>query len=151
MMRWRVLLMVPVVAVAALGCSGKYPVKGKVQFSDGTPLAAGSMVIFTDEQGASGGVGALGPEGSFEITYDRPRDGLPKGTYRVSIRPPSPWGMTEAQKKSAPPRGGIALKYLHPETSDLIVQIEGPRTDLVLALERDKGTSGKTSPRVRSP
>ncbi|MCI0461898.1 MAG: carboxypeptidase-like regulatory domain-containing protein [Gemmataceae bacterium] len=148
-MPWRVLLMVPV-AAAVLGCGDKYPVKGKVQFRDGTPLTAG-VVIFTDEQGASSGYGSVGPDGSFEITYDKPRDGLPKGTYRVTVMPPSPWGLTEEQKKTAPPRWGIALKYLSPDTSEILVTIDGKRTDLVLELERDKGTARRISPKVGSP
>ena len=108
------------------------------------PLASG-IVVFTDEQGASGGYGALGPDGSFEITYDRPNDGLPKGTYRVSVRPPSPWSLTEAQKKTATPRAGIALKYLQPESSEITVTIDRKRTDLVIQLEADRGSARSTS------
>jgi hypothetical protein len=145
-MRWRVLLMLPV-AAAVLGCGGIYPVKGKMQFSDGTPLPAGTLVNFTDERGVSGGYGVVGPDGSFEMTFERPQDGLPKGTYRVSVRPPSPHGMTEEQKKTAPPLGGIPLKYMHPETSDLIVEIQGKRTDLVLELQKDSRTSRRTAPK----
>jgi hypothetical protein len=144
-MHWRMLLILPV-AAAVLGCRDKYPVQGKVQFSDGSPLTAG-MVIFTDEQGISGGYGAVEPDGSFEITYDNPRDGLPKGTYRVSVRPPSPWSLTDVQKKAAPPRGGIALKYLQPETSEIVVKIDRKRTDLVIQLDTDKGASRNTSQR----
>jgi hypothetical protein len=142
-MRCHLLLILPV-AAALLGCSDKYPVHGKVLLSDGSPLTAG-LVIFTDEQGTSGGYGAVAPDGSFEITYDNPRDGLPKGAYRVSVRPPSPWSMTDAQKKTAQPRGGIALKYLQSETSEIVVTIDGKRTDLVIQLETDKGPARSTS------
>lgn len=143
-MQSRVLLIL-LLAAAILGCSDKYPVRGKVQFGDGSPLAAG-MVVFTDELGASGGYGALGPDGSFEITYDRPGDGLPKGNYRVSVRPPSPWSLTEAQRKTALPRGGIALKYLQPETSEIVVTIDRKRTDLLIQLEVDKSLA-RTTPK----
>jgi hypothetical protein len=135
-MHWRVLLILPF--AAALGCSGKCPVAGKVQFSDGTPLAGG-MVIFEDERGASSGYGNVGPDGSFEITYDSPQDGLPKGNYRVAVRPPSPSAMTEAQRRATPPRSGIALKYLQPTTSEITVKIDRKRTDLVIQLEAEKG------------
>ncbi len=124
------------VTVATLGCDGKYPVRGKVQFSDGSPLAGG-MVIFTDEKGETGGYGPLQPDGSFEITYDDPRDGLPKGTYGVSVRPPSPWSMTEEERRTAPPRGGVALKYLQPETSEIKVVIDKQMTNLVIKLDKD--------------
>ena len=93
-------------AMVILGCSGIYPVKGKAKFRDGTPLPAGSIVNFTDEHGASGGYGVVGADGAFEMTFDRPQDGMPKGTFRVSFRPPSPWGMTEEQKKRRRPVGG---------------------------------------------
>jgi hypothetical protein len=135
-MGWRAVPMLLTAAIAS-GCSDTYPVQGKVQFSDGTPLAAGT-VFFTDERGISGGYAPVGPDGSFEVTYDEPGDGLPKGTYVVSVRPPSPWSMTDAQKKTAPPRGGIALKYLQPETSEIKVRIDGKTTDLVIQLEPDK-------------
>jgi hypothetical protein len=143
-MKWRLLVMLAV-AAAALGCSGKYPVKGKVQFNDGTPLAGG-LVIFEDEKGLSSGYSELGPDGSFEITFDEPLDGLPKGNYRVAVRPPSQYALTEDQKKTALPLGGIAQKYLHPETSGILVKIEGARSDLIVQLEKDRGTTRKTSP-----
>jgi hypothetical protein len=137
-------VLILLIAAVICGCNDKYPVQGKVQFNDGTPVAAG-MVIFTDEQGTSGGYGAIRPDGSFEITYDHPRDGLPKGTYRVSVRPPSPWSMTDAQKRTALPRGGVALKYLQPETSEIMVKIDRKRTDLVIQLEIDKEAAGSAS------
>jgi hypothetical protein len=135
-------MMLPLIA-AVLGCSGKYPVKGKVQFSDGAPLAGG-MVIFEDEKGLSSGYGDLGPDGSFEITFDEPLDGLPKGTYRVAVRPPSQYALTEEQKKTAHPLFGIAQKYLQPETSPILIKIEGARTDLIVELEKDTGASRKS-------
>ena len=144
-MRCRVLLILPLLAALA-GCSDKFPVQGKVQFSDGSPLTAG-MIVFTDERGTSGGYGAIAPDGSFEITYDRPQDGLPKGAYRVSVRPPSPWSITEAQKRSAPPRGGIAIKYLQPETSEIMVTIDRKTTDLVIRLDTDKGSGRSSTPK----
>lgn len=144
-MRGRMLIIVLIAAVA-IGCNGKHTVKGKVQFSDGTPLAGG-MVIFEDEQATTSGYGILGSDGAFEITYDNPQDGLPKGVYRVAVRPPSPSGLTDGQKKTMPPRAGIALKYLQPETSGIRVNIEGERTDLVIELEKDSGTARPSSPR----
>jgi len=131
------------VAAAVLGCSDKHPVKGKVQFSDGTPLAGG-MIIFEDERGATGGYAILGPDGSFEVTYDDPQDGLPKGAYRVAVRPPSPSALTDEQKKKMKPRAGIELKYLHPETSEIVVNIDGAQSYLVIELERDAALSRRS-------
>jgi hypothetical protein len=142
---WRLLLIWHLAALL-LGCSDKYPVKGTVQFSDGTPLTGG-MIIFEHEAGATSGYSGIGPDGSFEITYDDPQDGLPKGAYRIAVRPPSPSGMTAEQKKKMKPRGGIALKYLQPETSEITVQIDGERTDLVIELQPDDGTSRQPSGR----
>jgi hypothetical protein len=146
-MRWQMLIAASI-TLATLGCDGKHTVKGKVQFSDGTPLTAG-MVVFEDERAATSGYGMLGPDGSFEITYDDPQDGLPPGLYRVAVRPPSPSALTDEQKKKMPPRAGIALKYLQPETSEIRVTIEGERTDLVIELERDTASSGTGRGRSR--
>jgi hypothetical protein len=147
-MWWRVLLMVPVAAVV-LGCSSRYPVKGKVQFSDGTSLTGG-MVIFTDEAGLNDGIGEVGPDGSFEITYDRPGSGLPKGTYRVSVRPPHPDLLTAEQRKG-PRNLGIALKYQSSEKSGIEVKIDRERTDLVIELEKNKGTPPRALPKASGP
>ncbi len=143
-MQWRVLLILCVAAVA-IGCSGKYPVKGKVQFSDGSPLTGG-VVIFEDEKGLSSGYSEVAPDGSFEITFDEPLDGLPKGSYRVAVRPPSPYTLTEEQKRTSPPLGGIARKYLQPETSGILIRIEGARTDLVVELEKDLRNTQNNGP-----
>jgi hypothetical protein len=53
--------------------------------------------------------------------------------------------MTDAQKRTASPRGGIALKYLQPETSQITVQIDRKTTDLVIRLEPDKTAVWSTS------
>lgn len=134
--RGLVLLFAAMAAIA--GCDGKYTVKGKVQFNDGSPLAAGT-VIFTDEKGETGGYGAIQPDGSFEITYDRPDDGLPKGTYGVSVRPPSQYVLTEEQRKTLPPLAGIEFNYMQPETSNIKVTIDKEVTDLLIKLEKDSG------------
>jgi hypothetical protein len=144
--RWRVLVLL-LVAASTHGCGEvKYPVKGKVQFTDGTPLTGG-MVFFDEETGLNGGYGVVNPDGSFEITFDTPLDGLPKNSYRVSVRPQSRTTMTEEEKKNAPPLGGIPQKYLNSETSGIVVKIDRAVTDLVIELEKSKPVSEKAAPK----
>ena len=67
----------------AVGCSDKVPMRGKVTFSDDkSPLTVG-MVSFTS--GSLLARGHLKPDGTYVIGTDTDRDGLPKGTYTVTI------------------------------------------------------------------
>ena len=66
-----------------IGCGDKVPMRGKVTFSDDqSPLTVG-MVSFTSETVLARG--QLKPDGTYVIGTDKENDGLPKGTYTVSI------------------------------------------------------------------
>ena len=69
--------------LTAVGCGDKVPMRGKVTFSDdGSPLTVG-MVTFSS--GSILARGHLKPDGTYVIGTDTEKDGLPKGTYIVSI------------------------------------------------------------------
>src|SRR5262249_10644587 len=71
------------IAVAVLlsglaGCGGKYPVRGTVTYDDGTPVTKG-LVIF-ERVGGGPPVTARGeiqPDGRYELSTDKPGDGVP--------------------------------------------------------------------------
>ena len=67
-----------------------YPVKGKVVYKDGTPLAGG-MVDFRPTGQAAGSVsGQIGSDGTFTLTTRTDQGaapGAPEGQYRVTVMP----------------------------------------------------------------
>ncbi len=132
------LLSLCVLAPLLVGCGvRKYPVQGRVEFNDATPLAAGTVVL-TSEDGKHSGYGILkGVDGRFEISFDKLDDGIPAGRYKVAVRPPGPTLATAEQIRAAPgPDWGIQDKYTSEETSGLDVEITGKLTDYVIRLEK---------------
>ena len=76
-------LFLVVMMLTAIGCSDKVSMRGKVTFSDdGSPLTAG-QVSFQSETTLARGY--LKPDGTYILGTDTEKDGIPKGTYRVSI------------------------------------------------------------------
>lgn len=77
------LLLVTVLVLAITGCSNKVTVRGKVTFSDDqSPLTAGQVVFQNDTLQARG---PLKPDGTFILGTISEKDGIPKGTYQVTI------------------------------------------------------------------
>ena len=69
--------------VSVVGCGDKVPMRGKVTFSDDqTPLTVGQVSFQSDTFLARG---YLKPDGTYVLGTDTEKDGLPKGTYRVSV------------------------------------------------------------------
>jgi len=72
------------------GCgAGLQPVRGTVKLPDGKP-AAGRQVVF--EGGPEGrkvsARGDVQTDGSFELSTNKPGDGVPPGKYKVQVNPP---------------------------------------------------------------
>lgn len=111
---------------AALGCGGPthYPVSGKVQFADGTPLAHGRVAVNYGH--GLGGVGWLKPDGTFVIGSNATDDGVPPGVHKVAIDnavTPTPAGYDP--KFVAKPL--IHPKFNDPETSGLTFEVPKER------------------------
>jgi len=69
--------------ITAMGCGDKVVMRGKVTFSDDqSPLTAGQVSFQSDTILARG---SLKPDGTYVLGTDKEKDGLPKGTYRVSV------------------------------------------------------------------
>lgn len=64
------------------GCGNHVKVTGKVTFPDDTPLTVGKVVFETDTFSASG---TLQPDGTYTLGSLKENDGVPPGTYRVSV------------------------------------------------------------------
>jgi hypothetical protein len=115
------------------GCSSSAPPRGKVRGRvtlGPTPLS--NATIYFDD-GAGGGVGApLGPDGSYEVKTYR-GEGLPAGTYKVTLSPgrimepgekPPPAAQT-AQKPPGPnTAAGIPEKFRQASSTPLTIKVE---------------------------
>ena len=72
------------IAVAGCGRSGLHPVRGRVSFSDGSPLPTGRVVVSYGDGTASWG--RINPDGSFAVGTLKQSDGMRPGTYRVAVK-----------------------------------------------------------------
>jgi hypothetical protein len=85
----RVLLPALLLLPGAAGCGkGLYPVHGKVTFEDGKPFTNG-MVVFESAEGPKPVTarGDLQSDGSYQLSTNKPGDGVPAGKYRVLVSP----------------------------------------------------------------
>lgn len=79
---------------AGFGCDGQtknkiVPVEGKIAFADGTPLPAGTQVIFNPTDGGVGTTsGTTTADGSFAMKHVTGRTGAEEGKYQVALLAP---------------------------------------------------------------
>jgi hypothetical protein len=109
------------------GCKYKeptYPVTGKVVFKDnGAPACTGVSVVFESTKPPyTRSMGAIGPDGNFVLSTDRPDNGAMQGEHRVSILPFAADGsganLTPKISKEIDP------KYLEFSSSGLVYTIQ---------------------------
>ncbi|MDR1492417.1 MAG: hypothetical protein LBT05_06835 [Planctomycetaceae bacterium] len=123
-MRFTTLICVLLLPALTVGCSGKTKVTGKVAFSDGAPLTTGEVRFESDGFLAAGKIQS---DGSYRLGSASETDGVPKGSYRVSIYaldyshiPPG------ADLMKAPPaKSLVAEKFRSGETSGLTCEVNG--------------------------
>ncbi len=80
----------PVLLLLAVGGCGRYaPVRGKVTLEDGTPVTSGTVIFESKEADKPlTARGDIQTDGSYQLSTDRPGDGVPPGWYRVLVAPP---------------------------------------------------------------
>src|SRR5262245_22596355 len=128
---FRIVLLIPLAALA--GCSsGKHPVRGTVTLDDGTPLTKG-LVVFERVEGGPpiSARGDIGPNGRYELSTDKPGDGVPVGKYKVLINPLDSSDVPDEQKKLP-----FDMKYMKFETSGLECEVKAGGTDYPIKLSR---------------
>ncbi|MDR1960359.1 MAG: carboxypeptidase-like regulatory domain-containing protein [Planctomycetaceae bacterium] len=115
-----------------LGCSHAITVKGKVTFSDGTPLEIGKVVFENDQRTFTG---KIQKEGTFSMGQLKEGQGIPPGKYRVYI---SEAFLEEFSPGSPFPKVTqlIAKKYRKPQTSGLEYDIQEKTTDISIVIEK---------------
>ena len=81
--------------LALTGCGGQgfVPAGGKVSFDDGSPVAGGGIVF---QAGTFMADGSINADGTFTLSSLKPGDGLPPGTYQVTVG----WSVTEDNGKT---------------------------------------------------
>ncbi|WP_254513425.1 hypothetical protein [Anatilimnocola floriformis] len=114
------------------GCDNKvktYPVTGTVKFTDGKPLAGGTVEfrsVNSDVAKQVNARGEIGADGKYQLTTFNPNDGAIAGEHQVCVFPPS--RDTPGNFSSEPPPSPLQRKFLAYETSGLkyTVQTTGP-------------------------
>lgn len=84
MKKWNVVLLcvVCLFVCAAIGCSNKAKVSGKVTFSDGTPVTGGSVRLQSDKIFAKGTIDA---KGAYSVGETKDGEGVTPGKYKVAL------------------------------------------------------------------
>jgi hypothetical protein len=120
-----------VLLAIVLGCSGKgprpVPVSGTVTV-DGRPLAGGAITVAPANGRAAGG--RIGPDGRFTLSTWQLGDGVAAGTHRVEVIATKP--MAGNRRQWLVPKNVRSLT-----TSPLRLEVTGPTTSAVIAIETD--------------
>ena len=89
-----------VLVLAATGCGNKVTVRGKVTFSDDqSPLTVGQVRF---QSGTLQARGTLKADGTYVLGTVSEKDGIPKGTYNVTIADAVDVVVPEAKGNSLP-------------------------------------------------
>lgn len=122
----------------SFGCSGKVPLSGTVTFSDdGSPVPCGAVFLETETFQA---MGSIKNDGTYVVGSTGLDDGIPKGTYKVSIRGAESTTMvkgpggTQVERRKAL----IDPKYQNPDSSGLSLTVDGKSKTFDLKVDRAK-------------
>ena len=123
------------------GCfSDKVDLRGKVTYSDdGTPVPAG-IVIFEKEGYMSRA--SISPDGTYVVGSESKKDGIPPGTYKISvINAVEKIGETAAKMPITRPL--IDPKYTSHAQSGLTIEVGKSAQSLDLSLDRYQSSQKK--------
>lgn len=129
--------------VAGCGKSGPVSVRGVVKL-DGQPVAGAAVTFIAQDPGCRDAYGSTNEQGEFELSTNKPGDGVLPGKYKVVIQPPGEGGSStpfdDPEKPAAPtkpkaPRGPrIPVKYTVPGQTPLTQEVP-PKGEVVIELE----------------
>ena len=138
--RFTAYAVVLVIGFAANGCipvSDSVPVQGVVLL-DGKPLPCG-IVQFQPASGQPA-TGEIASDGSFTLSRYAPSDGVPPGTYRVSVLAYDPQASTRSEENLIVP-----LKYTRFGTSGIEFTVfPGTVKPVMINLSSDEATESST-------
>lgn len=122
--------------LALSGCGNRIQLQGKVTFSDdGSPLTRG-MVLFDDGQLVARG--PIGADGSYAVGVERENDGIPPGTYRVSIVDAAEEIPSGSDYVPPSYKKLIDDKYFLADTSELSVTVDASTKRFDIVVDRAK-------------
>lgn len=134
---FRRLLLATAAVLAALttGCSGRYPVTGRVTYEDGSPLEEGTVIGEATVDGKAVAVqAAVRKDGTFELGGDLPGDGALPGEYKVIVQPRA-LGDAELGEGKVPDVDGKFTRY---DSSGLTCTVKPERNVFNITVSRPK-------------
>lgn len=139
----KILFTIVLVALAALsfGCNGNSSLSGKVTFADnGDPVTNGSVFFENDKTRSRA---TIKPDGSYVVGTLKEKDGLPRGTYLVSVSGgylpqeiPEGVPYDEIDFGAIPTISEIDEKYAHSSTSGLTLVVDKGKIVYDIKVER---------------
>jgi hypothetical protein len=121
---------------AATGCGRNVSISGKVTFSDdGSPVPTG-FVVFDD--GTKSARAPIKSNGSFVMGFDKENNGVPNGTYAVTISGVVKLLPNPDNVFPPPTEELIDAKYSDKETSGLSIIVDGSRNTFDIKVDRSK-------------
>jgi len=150
------------VCALMMGCgeSGPdlYEVKGKLVFSDGSPVAGVTVQFLPTESGMPESTGLTGSDGSFTLTSRGGQKGAVKGKHKVviqtekaesldmdtdagreammSARNQSAAGGRSSEPAEKKDESGVPEKYTSADKTPLEIEISGAITDMELTVQK---------------
>jgi len=117
--------------IAMSGCGrGLYSVRGTVTFEDGSSVDRG-LVVFESADGSMMARGMIQPGGSYELSTQKPGDGLKPGRYRVLINPLDLSDVPDEQKLLP-----FDIKYTRFQTSGIEVEVKSGSNQIPFRVTR---------------
>ena len=123
-------LVITVVMLAALGCSGGGEglavVKGKITYR-GKPVPNGTINFLPDDSNKPSATGEIQPDGSYALQtflQNRPSDGAVIGKHKVVIVAMEDMASRLPEERIPLPPPIVPIKYTSPATSDLTAEVE---------------------------
>ena len=127
-------LIFTVLIVMSLGCGNNVKIRGKVTFSDDqSPLTVGQVTFRNDTILARG---TLKPDGTYVLGTLKEKDGIPKGTYNVTIADAHELILQESQNKKSLPTPVMRQLIVPPK--DLTFVVDGKQKVFNIEVERAK-------------
>lgn len=125
--RWSTLLLMTALVATVAGCGGAglQPVKGKVVYGDGSPVAGGSITFNNSEKQISAS-GDIAQDGTFTLRFGD-QTGAPPGDYKVVVT-------GNSDTYGAPPT--VAAIYGDPLQTPLTQTIAPGQTEVEIKVER---------------
>lgn len=133
-----VALAAAVLAVAGVGCGPRLPAVVPAEgivLLNGKPLPGGFVRLVPTASRVA--TGAIGPDGRFTLGTFAAADGCVLGTHGVEVIGPLQAGGEPASATPAP-TVTVPARYRAAETSGLTITINGPTSDLAIALSTEK-------------